>query len=99
MSSGTIRKIWKYPLNTVDEQIVRLPKGAILLTVATIHDNVCMYALVDPNEQVCEPRIIRLYGTGHELKEDDTTVSHRYLGSCITMGGALVWHVFEVEVA
>ena len=91
------KKIWKYPLNVVDEQIVRLPKGAILMTVVSQYDNVCMYALVDPDEKDYEPRTIRLYGTGHELDEREHVI-HRFLGSCITMGGSLVWHVFEVEV-
>lgn len=38
------------------------------------------------------PRRARVFGTGHDL----TPETGRHLGTGITAGGSLVWHVFEL---
>ena len=37
------------------------------------------------------PRMARVFGTGHPLPE-----AANHLGSVVTAGGSLVWHLYEV---
>jgi hypothetical protein len=37
-------------------------------------------------------RQVQVFGTGQELRG-----AHGHIGSCLTGGNALVWHVYEVE--
>lgn len=92
-----IKTIWKYGLKVADEQTVKLPKGAQILTAQNQGDGLspCLWALVDPEKQsVTEPRIIETFGTGHEI-DDAPPVMRSYIGTYQLHGGALVFHVFE----
>lgn len=95
--------VYRYPLKVVDEQIISMPRGAEILTVAKregsrvmlgvgSHEAVEMWALVDPDEPT-EDRRIRVAGTGHPLPDVDTLQFH---GSVQLAGGQLVFHVFEI---
>lgn len=97
--------VYRYPLQIVDEQVVPMPRGAEILTVAKregsqvmfgvgSHEAVEMWALVNPDEPM-EDRRIRVAGTGHLLPDVDTL---QFLGSVQIAAGQLVFHVFEVVV-
>lgn len=43
-------------------------------------------------EFAARPRMVRVFGTGQPLPE-----AANHLGSVVTAGGALVWHVYEVR--
>jgi hypothetical protein len=93
------RTIWKFDLDARDRQTVDMPTDAEILHVGAQDPtgrSVQLWALVEPTEppiQV-EDREFAIVGTGHAVPPDLTREG--FLGSVITAGGALVWHVFEV---
>lgn len=84
-----MKTIYKYPLQTVDDQDIEMPIGAKILTVKMQHGQPCLWALVDPNVEY-EKRRILVRGTGH--KADDVG---EYICTFLIQGGTLVCHVFE----
>ena len=54
--------VYKYELEITDEQIIRLPFAAEILTVQMQRDKCCLWALVDPRNELNE-RTICIYGT------------------------------------
>lgn len=78
-------------LAIADRQVVNLPRGANILTVQAQGQTAQLWALCDSNAPF-EPRQIAIYGTGNALPE----VVGAYIGTFQMLGGALVWHVFEI---
>ena len=95
-----MRTVWKYALPVQDEIIeVEMPKGAEILHVDTQREQVCLWALVE-SEQEKEIRRFRIHGTGHPLANNAGTgynTYDTYVGTSIHLDGMLVWHVFEVK--
>lgn len=89
-----MKTIYKYPLEAIDYQRIALPHGAEILTVQAQREKPCIWALVDPDNDL-EERYFRMAGTGHPLSEKDKLL--RYVGTFQIMGGDLVFHVFEIE--
>ena len=54
--------IWKYPLETVTNQTVRMPLGSKILTVQVQHAYPCLWAVVDEHTNVLTERIIYTLG-------------------------------------
>ena len=83
--------IWKYELDVVPEQDVRMPFSAKILTVQIQKEVPCIWVSVDPTLNYLE-RTIVMRGTGHDLKEDLGT----YIGTFQQLNGVFVWHVFDM---
>lgn len=86
-----VKKVFKYPLEITDEQVVEMPEGAKIISVQTQNNQVCLWAIVTPHNQLIK-RGIRIYGTGHPIDRENL----EYIGTAIMENGNLVWHVFEV---
>lgn len=86
-----MKKIFKYLLEIIEEQIKLIPKNGEILTVQTQNDEVYLWALIDPNMDY-EDRKIRIIGTGHPI---DDWEKLQYIGTTQQMNGQLIWHVFE----
>lgn len=84
--------IWKYELNTDNEQFVYMPPGAKILTVQIQGTKLCLWAKVNPND-LPVPRKILIRATG----EDASDVGD-YLGTLHVCGGEIVFHIFTDEV-
>jgi len=84
-----MRKIYKYPLEIVDEQLVKLPEDSIILTVRVQRNKVYLWVEVDTTKPLLE-RIIYTRGTGQPV--DD--VHGVYLGTYEYFGGELIYHVY-----
>ena len=90
--------IWKYTLDWLGEQHIHLPTGAEILTAQTQGVDLCLWALVNPEE----PLLIRhfhLIGTGQPVAEANEL---RYISTVQVVhagGTAFVFHLFEVVVA
>lgn len=69
-----------------------MPRGSEVLYVADQTGTVCIWALGSP-ELSPEARYFQVYGTGHPF---DHRGGYKHIGSVQQLGGALVWHVFEV---
>jgi hypothetical protein len=87
-------RIFKYPIERPEQGLfIRMPKGAVILTVQTQNETPCIWALVDESAEH-EMREFRMYGTGHEIKEDIEKL--QYVGTFQLRGGSLVFHLFEL---
>jgi hypothetical protein len=82
--------IWKYPLETTDDQDIEAPDNATVLDVQMQHDRPCLWMLVDPNIPV---RIyhVKTFGTGHPVRFDDAYV---FAGTYQLANGNFIGHVF-----
>lgn len=83
-------KIWKYPLQLTDDQTVSMPLGAQILHVAEQHEEVCLWALVNP-EVMRADHAIRIIGSGQAISDDPG----KFVGTFMMHGGSLVFHVFS----
>ena len=88
-----MKTVWKFPIPLEDFVTVEMPMRSKVLSVAEQNGQLCLWALVDPMQKK-HPRSFRIAGTGHPIDTEDCGVS--LVGTVITAGGALVWHVFEV---
>lgn len=85
------RMVWKFPL-TEPVQVVYMPAGATVLTVATQHGQPTIWALVDAS-QPTEARRFFAVGTGMDFLPHP---SDKYVGTAHDVEGqGLVFHVFE----
>jgi hypothetical protein len=88
------KTIWKFELETTDNQTIEMPVNAKILTVQTQNKVPCLWALIDPRESK-EKRFFEVFGTGQEVL-DDYGVNKNYLGTYQLHDGCLVFHVFEL---
>lgn len=87
-----MERIFKYVLEITGSQVMDLPEGSKILSAMAQRDEVVLYALVDDDVQTTCGHMIRIVGTGHPFPDCH---EHYYLGTVMTHGGSLVWHVFE----
>ncbi len=84
------RKIYKYPLEMVDTQIVAMPEGAQIISVQMQGDTLCLWAIVDIEPELpVTNRQIEIIGTGNLFMQ----TNRLYIATA--QCGPLVWHVFE----
>ena len=83
--------VWKFTLPRADDLVsIEMPKGAEPLFVGEQFGVPCLWARVDPAAPT-ERRWFRWAGTGHPLGR----FTGRHIGTWITHGGNLVWHLFD----
>lgn len=85
---SSVKTIFKYPIEVVDSQEIKMPIGAEVLTVQVQGDIPCLWALVESSVP-SESRTILIFGTGHPV----SGLNNKYIGTFQL--GALVFHVFE----
>lgn len=85
--------IWKFPLKITGVQAVEMPKGAKILTVQMQHDEMCIWAIVNPDVEK-QKRLFRVIGTGHPI-ESKGIEALEYIGS-VQQSDLFVWHLYEV---
>ena len=92
-----MKTIWKYELETIDQNKIEMPIKAEILTVQIQHGTPCLWVLVDPDldpNNDKETRYFEVHGTGHIIR-DDIVSTRNYIGTYQLNGGALIFHVFE----
>lgn len=90
-----MKKVYKYNITDMNDYFdLNLPKGAKILTVQVQRNSICIWALVDINNEQ-EKRRFRLAGTGHPIEESTDRLI--YIGSFQMMQGTLVFHLFEIK--
>jgi hypothetical protein len=91
-----MRTVHKFEIPVVDHPTVPMPKDAVLLhvdqQVGSRVADLQVWALVDTDAEL-EHRQFRVVGTGHDLT-GETIGTH--VGSVLSLGGTLVWHVFDM---
>ncbi len=83
--------IWKFPLDIDDHVVIRMPRGAEILSADAQSDTLCLWAIVDPSAPKAD-RHFFVRGTGHPMS---VHVPVRHIDTVQMLGGTLVWHVFE----
>ena len=91
-----MQTIWKFPLETTDRQVIRMPVGSRILTVQTQSQSgkPCLWAVVDSDAPL-QPRGFEICGTGHPMSINGDEI-HEYIGTYQLNDGQLVFHVFEI---
>ena len=79
-----MRVIWKYPIQIINTQKIRMPKGAEVLSVGIDPDNQpCVWCSVDPYQSE-EYRTIHVVDTGEGVPDNTvfvgTFIYHSYVG-------------------
>ena len=82
-------QVWKFVLQP--EISLSMPKGAELLSVASMGDDICLWVRVNPNAEKVN-RTFLGFGTGHDMPDN---LQLQFVGTAHLSGGALVFHVFE----
>lgn len=90
-TTHNMQKIYKYPLEVKDVIILHAPKGAKILSAALHNNEICIWALVNPDEIEQEQVTIEVYGTGNIIETN--MLERRFLGTVVA--GRFVWHIFE----
>ena len=83
--------VYKYEIKISDEQTVELPFNAEILTIQMQRDKCCLWALVDPRNEL-EERTICIYGTGHPIQDG---IRLKYISTFQIPHLGLVFHAFE----
>lgn len=89
------KKIYKYSVDIIGEQVITLPKGSEILTIQTQIDEPKMWVLVDPKETEKEEVVLETLGTGENIPDTENGTERKYLASYQIRGGGLVFHVFQ----
>jgi hypothetical protein len=87
-----MKTVWKYEFGMADYVEIEMPVECEILCVQMQGGQPCVWALANPNEQKIIRRF-RIAGTGHPIGHE----SMSYVGTFQMAGGALVFHVFEVN--
>ena len=82
-------RIYKFKLDIEDMRLVRMPKGAKILSVQNQREEVCIWAEVDPDAHQTIRRIA-IHGTGHTV-----TPGGQFVGTFQLSGGDFVGHVYD----
>lgn len=87
-----VKAIWKFTLKN-HESNLEIPAGYEVLSVVEQHDNITLYCIVNPENELVDAQFI-VIGTGWDIS-DKATVDMKFIGTVLTSNGALVWHVFQ----
>lgn len=86
-----MKTIYKYPIKVDDDQTIRMPQGAELLSVQCQASQPCVWAMVDTDKPMAL-RGFGLVGTGHPCER---LHAGKYVGTFQMRDGTLVFHLFD----
>jgi len=87
--------IWKYELSP-GQQVIKLPKGANILSVTAQEEVVCLWAFVTPENEP-EMRVFRILGTGDLINNEFSELEFIGTVQLDTLDNIVSLHVFEVR--
>lgn len=87
-----MKAIWKYPLPIIDNVEISLPKDSKILCVKTQKNDLCLWALVNPDENETESVKLRIAGTGHPIEEENL----EYIDTVLMYEDNFVIHIFKI---
>jgi len=83
--------IYKYALDSCAFQsTIQMPKETKILHVDSQHDDICLWAEVDPTVEL-EDRIFKIFGIGWEIPARN----RKYLGTAKISDDRFIFHVYE----
>lgn len=84
-------QIWKFTLKGLKKETVKMPKGAVVLSVQVQMEKICVWAEVS-EMAIKEDRIFETFGTGDDIP-CGMGVQRKYVGTIQDNG--YVGHVYE----
>lgn len=78
---------WEVPVDDETHEI----SGGPVVHVACQHTADVVMVWTEESDLTLAPRTVRVFGTGHPIPKAAT-----HIGSVVTAGGALVWHLYEL---
>jgi len=85
------KTIWKYKLDGVECEIA-MPLHAKVLSAAVQQRDICIWALVEPEQATYERHFI-IIGTGHKVPDG---YNIEFIDTVLVNDGEYVFHIFEV---
>lgn len=85
-----MKTIYKYELEGRHVTMLKMPKGANVVSFDMQNGKYCIWAIVN-TEAPMEERFFSVVGTGWEIEDNEC-----YIG--MVQDGAFVWHCLEVQV-
>ena len=86
-----MKTIYKYPLEITNKQSIEIPNNSRILSVANQNENICLWVEIDKKEEKKTELAFYVFGTGHDIPDN---LNLHFIGTVVTLGGRLVWHVF-----
>lgn len=80
-------KIYKYPLPSFD-CIIEMPRNAKIKCAGNQNGNIVLWAMINELDEISKRRF-KVFPTGADIEGE-------YIGTVLQVGGAFVWHVFEI---
>jgi hypothetical protein len=88
------RTIWKYPLEIINKQKIKLPGSYKILSIKVQNGKPILYVFVNPKVQERVDVTLITYGTGHSIDTNYDNVDD-YIDTYMVQDGKLVFHVFK----
>lgn len=83
-------RVFKYALEITQRQMIQMPRGARVLSVAIVNEQPVLFALVD-DRKPAEPRIVRTARTGEVFNATGCT----FVGTLCFEAVGHIFHVFD----
>ena len=87
-----MKTIYKYNLEITDSQSITMPLNSEILSAKNQGNNLCIWALVDTDEDLNVTYEIEIFGTGNPIYDNSTF--REFIDTCVMPNG-LVWHLFK----
>jgi hypothetical protein len=87
-----MKRVFKYTLQELGQQSVRLPEHAKILCVKAQHNIPVIYAEIDDSVNFENYTTIRIFGTGHTIPD---RLNLEYIDTILVMNEQLVWHIYK----
>lgn len=84
-----MKKIYKFQIELTEYQLLAMPKDAEIISAQSQDGRICLWAIVDTEQDEIVYRHILLVGTGHRVLDN----AKKFIGT--VQQGAFVWHLFE----
>ncbi len=88
-----MKKIFKYKVEVLEHQLIKMPKGAFILSAHRQGDDIYIWAVVEIGLDDWEDVQIEVIGTGNAIVDREDGV-RKFLGT-VLMPNGYVWHVFR----
>lgn len=92
------KAIYKYILKPDTEQQILVSEDHTILSAAVQREEICVWALIDPDQEQDHTIWIHSFTTGAEFDES-IPKNTKFLGTCLLNNGSLVFHVFAERKA
>ncbi len=88
------RSVYKHELNRYGTTGLFIARDAKVVHVGEQDGNVFLWQESDQENYDSIPRHFHIFGTGHTMPEDNSSVRFQHVGT-VQMTSGLVWHVYE----